>query len=99
MRSENVKRQENGHKKKNTLINLNVIWTVVNWVGRLCTFGSREEQVVRGVHAEDGFGVALGHVDTLEFGPAAAFRGRHGIDHAPVTQTHKRSEASGVSFY
>lgn len=45
------------------------------------TFRSCEEQIISGVHTENRFGVALGYVDALKFGPPAVLRGRHRVDH------------------
>lgn len=79
-------------------MNLNIICNVIHWLGGLGTFRSREEQVICGIHTEDWFGVALGHMDALEFGTTVALWGWHGIDHAPVMQTHDRNKETGVSL-
>lgn len=47
------------------------------------TFGPREEQLVRGVQAEDGLGVALGHGDALQRGRPRALGPSDGRDDAP----------------
>lgn len=47
------------------------------------TFGSREQQLIRGVQAEDGLGVALGHGDALQRGRPRTLGSSDGGDDAP----------------
>lgn len=81
----------------------NPTWPV--WVP--LTFGAREEQLVRGIQAEDGLGVALGHGDALQWGRprtlGSSNRGddapsrERGREDAPVSQGDRArlSEAHG----
>lgn len=62
------------------------------WVisDNLLTFGSREEQVIGGIYAQNRLGVSLRYIDTLKFGCAAGFRRHHRIDHTSITDYYSK---------
>lgn len=70
----------------------NPAWPV--WVP--LTFGACEEQLVRGVQAEDGLGVALGHGDALQWGRPRALGSSNGGDDAPSQERGR--EGAPVSW-
>lgn len=58
------------------------------WV--LLTFGSCEQQLIRGVQAEDGLGVALGHGDALQWGCPRTLGSSNGGDDAPSQERGRK---------
>lgn len=62
--------------------------TQPGWV--LLTFGPCEQQLVRGVQAEDGLGVALGHGDALQGGRPCTLGSSNGGDDAPSRERGER---------
>lgn len=58
------------------------------------TFGAREEQLVRGVHAEHGLGVALGHGDALQRGRPGALGSSDRGDDAPSRERGREAPVS-----
>lgn len=56
----------------------------IQWIHfDVCTFGSGEQQLICGVHAQDWLGVSLGYRHTLQGGCPTPFHTADRIDNAP----------------
>lgn len=58
------------------------------------TFGPCEKQLIRGIQAKDGLGVALGHGDALQWGRACALGASDRCDDAPSGRERQGTEPS-----